>query len=808
MASTVIGALRVIFSADSAAFENATKRVRSNATLTARSMGTAKAAVTGFFSAFSIGVLATITKRALDFAGSLGETAQQLGVTTRQLQIYRFAAGQVGISQEQMDKGLEKLNISLGKAKLGAEAPKKAFEVLSKLIGQDIVASSKQGGDALPLVADGLAKIADRSKRAGIETAIFSKAGSQLDTLLSGGSAAINELAKAADRLGIVLSDEQIKNADDTADKLEAVKTVLSAQIAGVVAQNAKSILGLANSLAALTGQIIRFLNSNPQLALGIMGAMLGGRVGGLPGAVLGGVGGAILGGRMAQNANDQNNDLPFRMQAVRDAKKKFEDAKATPSGGAGFGGAGGIPISAGSGGNVRAAETELRRQTALLVQATAAFNASKQGGGTVPTVDVPQFLAGGGGGGRSKKDRSAEEAQRLAEQQLRDAYQFNQDMQRNQMDVLQGQRDLATTIDGRAVLDLQMLDLERDAYKAQLAYDVATTDGNKAEAEARAKSLLAEYDKADALKRQAIKEDAITQKREQAAHLVDTQYDIQLELASLEANLADTAKERRAAELRILDISRQREEAALKELAASKDAATAVEARARLAALPQKYEAQRENVMAGTRGPMEEWQHQFSDISDELQQLKVNGIEGAVDALTHLTEGWKSFRDAAISAIKDVIAQLIRLQLMKLAANIVGTAAGGMGGGFGSFAPQGISAGLAGAGSAPMSLNLGAGLGVTGVLGFAHGGSGVFGGKFGTDRNLLSMNGMPIARVSRGEPWSFGHDDSGGGRGRGGDSFNVPVTVIGGGNDGHRTGFQVGRTAARQIGRYARRRG
>lgn len=45
----------------------------------------------------------------------------------------------------------------------------------------------------------------------------------------------------------------------------------------------------------------------------------------------------------------------------------------------------------------------------------------------------------------------------------------------------------------------------------------------------------------------------------------------------------------------------------------------------------------------------------------------------------------------------------------------------------------------------------------ITSVLGFSTGGSGVIGGRGGTDQNLLSLNGQPLARVSRGEDLSIG---------------------------------------------------
>ena len=54
--------------------------------------------------------LRDMAKKGPETASSLGEQEQQLGVTTSELQRYRFIASQVGIDQEVMDKGLAKLS--------------------------------------------------------------------------------------------------------------------------------------------------------------------------------------------------------------------------------------------------------------------------------------------------------------------------------------------------------------------------------------------------------------------------------------------------------------------------------------------------------------------------------------------------------------------------------------------------------------------------------------------------------------------------------------------------------------------------
>lgn len=193
----------------------------------------------------------------LEYASSLAETAQQLGVTSAALQEYRYAASQVGISQEEMDQGLSKLTKSIGAAASGAKIQVEAFRQLGVGI-KDAKGNVIDAGAAIPKLADGLAKIKSPAERATLELALFGKTGQKLDNLLAGGSAAVNELRDAAHKLGIVLSDKQIQDADNTADKLNALKQVLSARIAGAVADNAASILGLADSFFQLVGAVAK----------------------------------------------------------------------------------------------------------------------------------------------------------------------------------------------------------------------------------------------------------------------------------------------------------------------------------------------------------------------------------------------------------------------------------------------------------------------------------------------------------------------------------------------------------------------
>lgn len=95
------------------------------------------------------------------------------------------------------------------------------------------------------------------------------------------------------------------------------------------------------------------------------------------------------------------------------------------------------------------------------------------------------------------------------------------------------------------------------------------------------------------------------------------------------------------------------------------------------------------------------------------------------------------SFADMAKSIIHDLIEMTTRFLVFRAIAGI-----------FGQSSTTSIT---------PLK---GGVMSITDTPGFANGGSGVFGGFAGVDQNVLSLNGSPIARVSKGEAFSVGNDN------------------------------------------------
>jgi hypothetical protein len=759
---TQIGAIHVEASMATGKFVSGAKQVRDETKKTETqlksSFSSMGAAVKGFGGALtaglSIGLLGGLAKKALDFAAAIGTTAKQLGVTTKELQLFRYAADQVGIKNAEADKGLEKLGVTLGKAAAGSATAQKALGAVGVSL-DDI--QKKTRSEIFAQIADQMNKQGGAAKNAAAANAIFGESASKLTPLLDKGSQGINELSQAAERLGVVLSDDQIQRADETARKLDDVKQVLSAQIAGVVADNAASIVSLANALASLTSSIVNFLGSNPQAALGILGALAGARFG-LPGAAAGGIAGMFAGGQVAAGSRDANSDLRFRAQQIRKAQAEYARTKKLYGGGP-----------AGATDRARAAK-ELQRQNALGQQALARANARPPAPGTAA---IPQFLApaakSGGGGRKGRTPRAPKDTS------LRDAYQFDTELRRAQMDVLRATQSLSNDYVERAAIAIQLLDLEKEQHEAELKYRVASGDITEAQAE----QLRLEYNKTDALERQAIAADERAQASEDAARLDAVNLDLERDKLESEAALAETASEQRDIALRLLDLSYRQERARLAAIIADEQSSAAAkeEARRRMAALNDTYGNARLAVTQGTRGPIENYMASLpltaAKWEEALQGVAVNGFQALEDSIISVIDGTKSLGEAFRDMASSIISDLLRISIQKA---IIGPLIGAM---FPS------AAGAA-------------------VPGFASGGSMMIGGMGGVDRNVLALNGLPIARVSRGE--SLNISPNGGGMGA--TSYPIHIHMSGPMSDAQarRTGMQAASGARAEMARSAQK--
>ena len=258
----VLARLSVELGLDTAAFSTgARKAQRSNKDLgdsaeamgrrvggAAKAIAIAGAAVAG---AFVLGQIKDAIKSSIEYASSLGETAQQLGVTTKALQEFRYAAQQNGVAQEEIDKGLQRLTKTVGLAAGGNKAAIKAFADLGVNV-RDAGGNIKATDVIFEESAGGLVKLKSSAEQMAAGSAILGKSFGQLLPIFQLGKEGIGQVRAEAQRLGVVLSEKQIGDLDKLADNLAKLNLELKVRVAGVVGDNATSILALVDGLIKL----------------------------------------------------------------------------------------------------------------------------------------------------------------------------------------------------------------------------------------------------------------------------------------------------------------------------------------------------------------------------------------------------------------------------------------------------------------------------------------------------------------------------------------------------------------------------
>lgn len=750
-------------------------------------------------------------KKALEFAGNVQFVSEQVGVSTGFLQKYRFAAGQFGVGTDDADTGLKKFARSIGEAANGNKTMIELFNRLGVNV-RDAGGNVRSVESIFLDTANAVQKIDSPAQKTADTLALMGRGAAGLKPLLSEGAAGFNELAKAAEQLGLVLSPELISHSEEVNHKLAALKQVLNAQMAAAIDSNAGAIEGLATAVVKLAGGFAKLNQEHPGTTLGTVGALIGARIGSafgpagaVAGAAVGGSAGYFYGQKQAADDADRNTDPSFRLQQLTAANDRFKSDRRLRAS------SGGSLV---SDGDYTGAVAELKRQSDLYKAALKAPHEAQEGLGSTGAgatndsgkdladaqaqlghlqelqahasgdalkgineeivqqkrkiafikqgadAELASSLASKQGAAQRKDETDARTAQHKAEEQrqknLSDDIAYAGDVRKLREEILAGMRKTATNDAASDALQREGVNADADAAKAQNALKFSKGDfGSDAKvAQARLDNLnaLVEQNRVQKLANVGIERQRENVDKVFAA----SQQDLANRTTTLqiEDSMATTAAARRKVELQLLDIQQQQVRAALQKIIDdNKDDDAVTAAKLQLTKLPAIEQAQRAQTINSTRGPAETHLRTLNPTKDErgelLQTDEVNAFQSLNSGLDQSISKSLKLHGIFGSIIQDLIDMAVKQALIRpLANSFFGGSSGGGGGLFGGL---GKLLGLGGGGG-------GASLGDASVdpdlflPGLASGGSFVVGGFSGIDKNILSINGEPTVRIGSGE--------------------------------------------------------
>lgn len=264
-------------------------------------------------------------------------------------------------------------------------------------------------------------------------------------------------------------------------------------------------------------------------------------------------------------------------------------------------------------------------------------------------------------------------------------ANQFADDVARGELALRQALADAVGTAAARREVEREAIRVEQESAARAIKSDDDLTPLQR-------EKLLLLNDQIRAARLAAIAADAEREAIENSLLLRESDLRNQQDTLRLQSSLADTAKERREIELRLLDLQYEEERLRLQMIADNTTLAEAEReaARRRLASLDEQQGLEREGVRRNTEGPLERRRRELDRSPEQLEeaaeQWVVDTLDSVQDKLRNAIQSKLGIDDPILGGILDLFIEQAILRPLADAFSKAGSGGGGGGGLFGAI--------------------------------------------------------------------------------------------------------------------------
>ncbi len=252
-----------------AGFRKASYRLKAfSASVTATGMKMTAAGV-----AFAAPLLMA-SKVFMTMGDNLAKMSARTGLGVKGLSALAFAADRSGTDLASLENGLRRMQRTLYDAGRGLSTATDALKDLGLTV-KHIKALAPEG--QFRLLAEQLHKVTDPTRKAALAMMIFGRAGTALLPMFERGRAGLDEYTAAAQRLGVIVSDESAAAAAELTDCLGDLKTVAKMAAFQIGAALAGDLKKCGKVMTEVIAEIVRWIKANQKLikswAVGILKA-------------------------------------------------------------------------------------------------------------------------------------------------------------------------------------------------------------------------------------------------------------------------------------------------------------------------------------------------------------------------------------------------------------------------------------------------------------------------------------------------------------------------------------------------------
>lgn len=218
--------------------------------------GTVQKLSSGIVSLLGIGSVAGITyliKSSIEAADSINDLADRTGLGIEAFQELRYAATQAGMSQDQFNQSMEFFSKSVGQASMGVGRALRYFRDMG-ISFRDINGDIRTTEDLFDEAIQKIRQMGSTSEQTAAAMALFGS--EEIVNFAQTSAEAIDRLRERAKELGLVLSEDVVKNSGKAADALDTLGQVIRMNLTAAIAENAEELERLTNGLISLFAAI------------------------------------------------------------------------------------------------------------------------------------------------------------------------------------------------------------------------------------------------------------------------------------------------------------------------------------------------------------------------------------------------------------------------------------------------------------------------------------------------------------------------------------------------------------------------
>jgi len=225
----------------------------------------------------------------------VAKMAKRTGLSVEALSEMNFVASQTGTSLEAMETGFRRMQRSIYDAGRGLSTQTDALSDLG-LKYKDLAGLAPE--EQFKILAEAISRVEDPTRKAALAQALFGRAGTQLLPMFAQGAKGIEALQEEARRLGLTMSAEDAKAAEDFTDALDKLWKVVKMGVFRVGAALAPVLQQLTDTITGVATKISAWIDQNRQLIVTVMkvavAILAGGVVLAALGTIISGLGSAL----------------------------------------------------------------------------------------------------------------------------------------------------------------------------------------------------------------------------------------------------------------------------------------------------------------------------------------------------------------------------------------------------------------------------------------------------------------------------------------------------------------------------------